>query len=94
MIVQSVHFTFALEDADRVEGIFRELREASRKESGVLGFDVARGQRDPSVFVLWEVYRDEEALEAHKETEHYKRLAIEGVRPLARNRAGEIATPI
>jgi quinol monooxygenase YgiN len=94
MIVQSVHFTFALEDADRVEAMLRELRDASREEVGVLGFDVARGEEDPNVFALWERYRDEAAFEAHKETEHYKRLVVDGVRQLARLRAAVVAAPI
>jgi autoinducer 2-degrading protein len=94
MIVQSIHYTFAPEDVDDVEAIFRELRDASRKEAGVVSFDVARSQEHPNVFALWEVYRDESALEAHKETEHFKRLAVDGVRRLAQQRVGEVAVPI
>ncbi len=32
MLIQSIHFTFAPEDADRAEAMLRELGEASRKE--------------------------------------------------------------
>ncbi|MBQ5356179.1 MAG: antibiotic biosynthesis monooxygenase, partial [Clostridia bacterium] len=35
--------------------------------------DVLRDRRDPTQFVLYEVYRDDEAAAAHKETEHYKK---------------------
>ncbi len=94
MLVQSIHYTFAPEDGDKVEAILRELRDASRKEAGVVQFEVARSQEHPNVFALWEVYRDGAALEAHKETEHFKRLAVNGVRRLAQQRAGEIAVPI
>ncbi len=94
MLVQSIHYTFAPNDADNVEAIFRELRDASRKEPGVVSFDVARSREHTNVFALWEVYRDEAALEAHKETEHFQRLAVNGVRRLAQQRVGEIAVPI
>jgi len=94
VLVQSIHYTFASEDGDNVEAILRELRDASRKEAGVVAFEVARGREHPNVFVLWEVYRDEAALEAHKETEHFKRLAVNGVRRLAQQRVGEVAVPI
>ncbi len=94
MLVQSIHYTFAPEDGDKVEAILRELRDASRKEAGVVQFEVARSREHPNVFALWEVYRDEAALEAHKETEHFKRLAVNGVRRLAQQRVGEIAAPI
>ena len=47
--------------------------ENSRKEPGNVRFDVLHDRKDPSRFVLYEVYRDEEAAAAHKETEHYKK---------------------
>ncbi len=94
MLIQSIHYTFAPEDADKAEAILRELRDASRKEEGVLGFDIARSQENPSVFALWEQYRDRAALDAHKATEHFKELALKGVRPLARQRVAETVFPI
>jgi quinol monooxygenase YgiN len=41
------------------------------------------------VFALWEQYKDSAALDAHKATEHFKRLVLEGVRPLAQRREAE-----
>jgi quinol monooxygenase YgiN len=74
--------------------MLRELREASRKEEGVIGFDVARSREKSNVFVLWEQYRDKDAFDAHVATDHYKRLVLSGLRPLAQQRDGEIAFPI
>ncbi len=94
MLIQSVQFTFAPGDGDKAEAILRELREASRKEEGVIAFEVARSQEKPNVFVLWEEYRNEAALDFHKATEHYNRLVLNGVRPLAQERSGAMAVPI
>jgi (4S)-4-hydroxy-5-phosphonooxypentane-2,3-dione isomerase len=94
MIIQSIRYTFAPEDADKAEALFRELQEASRREEGVLTFDVGRGRDEPNVFALWEVYRDNAALEAHMATDHFKRLGINGVRLLAKQRSAEIVNPI
>jgi quinol monooxygenase YgiN len=94
MLIQSVHFSFAPEDADKAEAILRELRDTSRKEAGVIGFDVGRSQEKPNVFALWEQYRDKEALATHLAMEHYERLVLNGVRPLAQQRTGEIIFPI
>jgi autoinducer 2-degrading protein len=94
MLIQSIHYEFTPEDAGRIEEIFRELRDASRKEPGVIQFDVARSKDHPERFVLWEVYKDEAALTAHTQTEHFKRLALGGVRPLSKNRIAETAAPI
>jgi len=94
MIIASIQFTFAPEDADRVEAIFRELRDASVKEPGIIEFQVGRSREKPNVFALWEVYRDQEAIEAHRASEHFQRLVVNGVRPLATARIAETVIPI
>jgi quinol monooxygenase YgiN len=94
MLIVSIHFTFAAEDADKAEAILRELRDASRKEEGVIGFEVARSQEKPNVFALWEQYRDRAALDAHMATEHFGRLVLNGARKLAQQRNGETVFPI
>jgi quinol monooxygenase YgiN len=94
MLIQSVHFKFAAEDADTAQAMLRELREASRKEEGVVAFDVARSRDKPNVFALWEQYRDGAAFDAHVATEHYQRLVLSGLRPLAQERDGEIVFPL
>ncbi|MDB5092985.1 MAG: autoinducer-2 modifying protein LsrG [Candidatus Eremiobacteraeota bacterium] len=94
MLIQSIHFTFAPGDADEAESILRELRDASRKEEGVITFDVARSREKPNVFALWEAYRDAAALDAHLATEHFERLVRNGVRALAQRRDAETVFPI
>lgn len=74
--------------------MLRELRDRSRSEAGVLGFDVMRSQETSNAFVIWEQYRDRAALDSHAATEHFKRLVIDGVRPLALQRVGELLVPI
>ena len=44
---------------------------ASVAEPGVLRFDVIQDQADPAHVVLVEVYRDDDAAAAHKQTPHY-----------------------
>lgn len=51
----------------------RENAEASRNEPGVLRFDVLSDRADPGHVVLVEIYRDEAAAAAHKDTVHYQR---------------------
>ncbi|HHH45787.1 MAG TPA: antibiotic biosynthesis monooxygenase [Thiotrichales bacterium] len=46
---------------------------ASVREPGNLRFDVLQSEEDPARFVLYEVYVDEAAAAAHKETDHYLR---------------------
>lgn len=59
---------------DHVEAFLEATRAnhaASLTEPGVLRFDVAQDLADPAHVVLVEVYRDDAAAAAHKETEHY-----------------------
>lgn len=44
---------------------------ASRREPGVLRFDLIADRDDPTRFLLVEVYRDAAAAAAHKQTAHY-----------------------
>lgn len=43
----------------------------SRKEPGVARFDVLQDRESPTRFTLVEVYRNDQAPAAHKETAHY-----------------------
>eukprot|EP00823_Brevimastigomonas_motovehiculus_P004311 TRINITY_DN2820_c0_g1_i1.p1 TRINITY_DN2820_c0_g1~~TRINITY_DN2820_c0_g1_i1.p1 ORF type:complete len:154 (+),score=36.50 TRINITY_DN2820_c0_g1_i1:52-513(+) len=44
---------------------------ASVQENGNLRFDVLQQTSDENQFTLYEVWKDEKAMNAHKETEHY-----------------------
>jgi autoinducer 2-degrading protein len=44
----------------------------SRGEPGNLRYDVLRDEDDPNHFMLYEVYRDADALDAHRGTPHFQ----------------------
>jgi quinol monooxygenase YgiN len=94
MIIASIHYTFNSGDAETAESLLRELRDAAIKEPGVIQFEVARSDDNSNEFALWEVYRDEAAVAAHRATEHFKRLVLNGVRPLAQQRNAVTCVPI
>lgn len=56
---------------DEFIGASRANAAASLGEPGVARFDVVQALDDPTRFVLVEAYRSEEAVAAHKETDHY-----------------------
>ena len=41
-------------------------------EPGCLQFDVVQDPKDPTRFVMLEVYKDDSAIKAHQESQHYK----------------------
>ena len=55
-----------------IEATIENARNSVR-EPGIARFDVVQQTDDPSRFVLVEVYRDEAASKAHKETAHYEK---------------------
>ena len=72
----------------------KKNRQGTRKESGNLRFDVLQSEDDPSLFLLYEAYRSEEAVKAHKETQHYKTWR-DAVAPwMARDRQGTKYGPV
>jgi quinol monooxygenase YgiN len=95
MLVNAVIYAFPEDKADEVEGILRELGAASRREPCCLGFEVVRGGADaPGSFALFETWRDQAALDEHYETEHFVRLGVNGIRPLALSRVAVKGTPV
>jgi autoinducer 2-degrading protein len=52
-----------------------ENARGSRTEPGNLRYDLLRDADDPNHFLLYEVYRDVEALEAHRTTPHFLKWA-------------------
>ena len=43
----------------------------SVREPGILRFDVLQQENNPAMFLLVEIYKNEKAVSAHKETSHY-----------------------
>jgi len=65
----------------------------TRKEPGCLRFDVLRHNENPPRFAFYEVYKDEDAVKAHQQTEHYARWRreIEGLQAVPRT-SGKFTT--
>ena len=58
-----------------------DAEHSQQDESGCLRFDVLRDRDDPNRLYFYEVYQDEAALEAHRQTPHFK-LYFEKSQPL------------
>jgi autoinducer 2-degrading protein len=71
MFVTLVHCHVKPEHADDFADACRANCEASSREPGNVRFDLLRLADDPTRFVLYEWYADEDAAKAHRETAHY-----------------------
>ena len=56
----------------QVEAVLRGMVAPTRAEPGNNRYDLFKASSEPLAFHLFESYRDEEALAAHRETPHYK----------------------
>lgn len=82
---------------DQVEAFLDATRRnaaASRDEPGVLRFDVVQDRSDPCHVVLVEVYADEDAPAAHKQTPHYAAWRDTVAPMMARPRGSVTFTPV
>ncbi len=79
------------------EGFIEAIKDNARntiQEPGNLRFDVLQHADDPNRFVIYEVYRDDDAIKAHKETAHYARWAATVNPWMAEMRKGIRFTPL
>jgi len=79
MISFTVRMRFATEDHDDIERILRELTVASRKEPGCVSYIPHFVDGDANTVVIYEQYRDEAAVEAHRASPHFAQYAIGGL---------------
>jgi autoinducer 2-degrading protein len=64
-------------EEENVARILRENSVATNAEPGCREFTVYREKDAPRTFVLYEVYDDEAAFQAHRESEHFKRYVTD-----------------
>ena len=95
MLINAVTYTFPEDEADEAARLFKELRAASLREPGCLGYEVCRGDADAAgTFVLYEKWRDAAALDEHYQQVHFVQLGLNGLRPMATSRTAVRGTPV
>ncbi len=88
MIVRVVNVYVKEDSCEEFRTATLKNRLGSLAEAGVARFDLLQDKADSCHFILYEVYRDEQAALDHKETSHYQSWR-EAVAPLmARPRQG------
>jgi len=94
MIVYSVSVLVSPGHEDDFIKATKVNHKETRNEKGNLRFDVLQNEENPCLFELYEVYRSDEAVKAHKETRHYKEWRNLVAPWMARDRRGEKFTAL
>ena len=79
MVSFIVRFKFSPEDRAEMAEAARVLAEESRREPGCVSYIPHQAEDDPDTIVIYEQYRDDDALAAHRETAHFKKHAVGGL---------------
>jgi (4S)-4-hydroxy-5-phosphonooxypentane-2,3-dione isomerase len=94
MIVLAVTWRAKTGDDKRAQEIFSILTRESRQEPGCLMYVVHRHKTDMRRFFIYEQYKDEAALEAHRNTPHFLKYAKDELPRIADRVEGELYEPI
>jgi len=91
MFVLTVQLRIKPENVDTFMSKLAENAKNARKEPGCKQFDVLVDPNDKTKAMLYEVYNDDKAFEAHQATPHFKKYLNEAV-PLLAHRERQVFT--
>lgn len=74
--------------------LFQQLQAESRREAGCILYVVHTHRDDPRRFLVYEQYKDEAALDFHRNSAHFKKYAAEGVYTMIESRDVGLYDPI
>ena len=94
MVVLAVTWMAKVGRENDVVGIFGKLTEASRKEPGCSMYVVHRHKTDPRRFFIYEQYKDDAALEAHRAAPHFLQHAKKDLPKIADRVEGHLFEPL
>ncbi|HXE31996.1 MAG TPA: putative quinol monooxygenase [Terriglobales bacterium] len=79
---------------EQAAACLEQLAAASRREPGCLVYNAHRSLETPGRLLIYEIYRDQAALEAHRASSHFARYASGELYTLVESRAAELYGPI
>lgn len=94
MIVLAVTWVAKEGHEAEVSKIFAVLEAESRKEPGCLMYIVHRHRTDTRRFFIYEQYKDDAALEAHRGSPHFQKFAVRELPKHGAKVEGELYKPL
>jgi quinol monooxygenase YgiN len=94
MVVLAVTWMAKVGREGEVTAIFSKLTEESRKEPGCSVYQVHRHKTEPRRFFIYEQYKDDAALEAHRNASHFLQYARKDLPKIAERVEGHLYEPL
>ena len=94
MVVLAVTWVAKVGREAEVTTVFAKLTEESRKEPGCAMYQVHRHKTEPRRFFIYEQYKDDAALEAHRTAPHFLQYARKELPKVAERVEGNLFEPL
>jgi quinol monooxygenase YgiN len=94
MVVLAVIWMAKTGQESEVAALLSKLTEAARQEPGCTMFQVHRHRTEPRRFFIYEQYKDDAALEAHRNTPHFLQYARKDLPKIADRVEGQLYDPL
>lgn len=94
MLCMAVFYTVGEGQEEQAAALLRQAQTDSLTEPGCVNYQVSQDVDNPRRFLIYEVYDDQAALDAHKETAHYLDVVAAQVKPMVVDREVVMLTAI
>jgi autoinducer 2-degrading protein len=94
MVVLAVTWMAKAGHEAEVEEVFSKLTAEARKEPGCSIFQVHRHKTEPRRYFIYELYKDDAALEFHRTTPHFLQFARKDLPKIAERVEGQLYEPL
>jgi quinol monooxygenase YgiN len=94
MISFTVRMKFRTDDRQRVHELLTTLAHESRQEPGCVAYIPHTVDGEPDTVVIYEQYRDQQALDAHRASKHFRECVVGGLYQLMLDRQVENFSPV
>jgi len=94
MIVLAVTWVARTGREAEVAALLSKLTEESRKEPGCVMYQVHRHRTEPRRFFIYEQYKDDAAIEAHRAAPHFMQYARKDLPKMADRTEGNLYEPL
>lgn len=89
-----VNFTVDSANIEKTKELSLALQEQTRQEPGCRQYVFHQGVKEPNRFLIYEVYDDQAALEAHHASQHFQNYVKLGLWPITETHDANPCTPL
>lgn len=89
MLSFTVRMRFNKDDREKIAEVLRHLAIASREEPGCSNYVPHQVDGDPETILIYEQYKDQAALDAHRASAHFEQYAVGGLYQMMKERSTE-----